>query len=106
MSQLLPQIVIFIKNDFFTRVDASVVFVNIVLYRQKIVGHGLECQFMQEWTGDIEASVQDDELRLGLLLTLAHPGFLLLVGVESVQEYLCQVFVHPALCSVSYGGEL
>ena len=30
VSQLLPQIVIFIKNDFFTRVDASVVFVQLL----------------------------------------------------------------------------
>merc|ERR1712183_1250028 len=64
------------------------------------------CVLMPERTGDIEASVQDDQLRLGLLLTLAHAGLLLLVCGQSAQEYFCQVLVHPTLRSVSYRGEL
>ena len=53
----------------------------------------LEGEFMEESGGDVEASVQNDQLRLGLLRPVAHGGIVRLVSVQLLLHQLGQLQV-------------
>ena len=57
----------------------------------------LECQFMQQRTGDVEPPIKDNELGPGLLHALAHARLSLLVSCQPLLQDLSKSLVHPTL---------
>ena len=106
VSQLHPAVVIVIQDHLLHVPLRSLVLVDIILDVQKIQGHGLEGELVQESCGDVETSVQDDQLRLGLLCSLSHAGVISLVSVQLLLHQLRQLQVLVVVSSVSDGGIL